>query len=197
MLQRKPRETLQELRIVKIGKFAIDQFLNCLNENLKFLKDLKPVDPDNINEATLFSNELVHDNEKILHFDLLQNASGTRSLKITKNQPGFEPPIREINIPEDKLEIVEKRIQKVVSAIKKNNQQSEPSEVKKEQDKVIMEKPNLEKSNKPKNNAYQLTQTKLLGEILKLKFQKCQRFLKWIGHSIDMLCSKFTKMPTQ
>ena len=116
------------------------------------MKDLKPVDPDNINEATLLSKEFAYPkdpnspNDKSLHgllfqFDLLENASGTRSLKITKKQPDSE--VVEIYIPEIKLDIVEKQIQTIANAIaKKKNKESE--------DKKEPEKTNLEKSNKSK-----------------------------------------------
>ena len=163
------------------------------------MKDLKPVDPDNINEATLLSKEFAYPNDpnspndKSLHgllfqFDLLENASGTRSLKITKKQPDSE--LVEINIPENKLDIVEKQIQKIANAIaKKKNKESE--------DKKEPEKTNLEKSNKSKtanddqiyvnfkNNYFQLRSYTTSGKINTITIgTNAEQFLNCLNDSL-------------
>ena len=39
---------------IAVGSNGAEQFLNCLNDSLTFSKDLKPVDPDNINDGVLY-----------------------------------------------------------------------------------------------------------------------------------------------
>ena len=94
----------------------VEQFLNCLNDSLTFSKDLKPVDPDNIQEGVLYSKEFISESDRKFIFELMETVIGTRNLKITKNQTGSDP--IELNIPEKSLVYVTSEMKKRIKTFK-------------------------------------------------------------------------------
>ena len=94
----------------------VEQFLNCLNDSLTFSKDLKPVDPDNIQEGVLYSKEFISESDRKFIFELMETVIGTRNLKITKNQTGSDP--IELNIPAKRLVYVTSEMKKRIKSFK-------------------------------------------------------------------------------